>query len=260
MPCLPMKKKKIIRPVDTLPHKNVNRYGENEIHRVNQPLRLDQWKKRGVNPNDGRPLPEVPQDVPHEQSREAATPRQAPHYEREVARGEPRREQELRPLRQKPPVYRGDHVDLDSSIASSRRSTRSQPLKADFFISVPIFNETLNHSFRKKNEFVYIDSRSDEVTTYHQTLSRGSSLKDLRSSGRRPASTPREQRNQQRPRSLQRAPQRERRQRPFSGSEASVATRSSYGYESETFEGPIMMRNKHLAPGLNIESDDEDER
>lgn len=40
--------------------------------------------------------------------------------------------------------------------------------------------EIVYYSYRKKNEYVYVDRPDDDVSSYHQSLSRASSLKELR--------------------------------------------------------------------------------
>jgi len=57
-----------------------------------------------------------------------------------------------------------------------------------------------------------------------------------------------------------RPPSQGRSRRPMSGSEASFNTGSTYGYESEHLEDAVVMKRRHLQRGLNVESDDEDER
>jgi len=106
-----------------------DRYGENQVRHYERGLRPDEWKKGGKrDPNEGRALPDIPHSTPRREVRQP----EAPVY----------REEETRQFRARPLGRLDNNMDLNSSIASSRRS---QPLRADFFISVPIFNETLDH-------------------------------------------------------------------------------------------------------------------
>lgn len=97
------------------------RYGETNIRHVNQTLRRDEWKKGGrMHPNENRPLPTTP--------REHVEPPRAVHKERNL--------------------YQNSEIQTDRSMTSSLRSRPprpSAPVSADFFVSVPIFNETLSH-------------------------------------------------------------------------------------------------------------------
>ncbi|KAL4229276.1 hypothetical protein ACF0H5_012316 [Mactra antiquata] len=247
VPCFPRSQPQVVQPQDTAPYKNVQRYGETNIRRANAPLKMDQWKKNRVrDPNQGRPLPAEPQEHVVRES----------HYQR------------LPPQDPKLRRFRSEEMIASTPKEYTQPQPRqNQPIKADFFVSVPIFTETLDHSFRKKNEFVYVDRPDDETSIYHQSLSRGSSLRDLRpGSARRPPigyNTYSDTRQTASVKRHRRTIPREHRRRHYSGSEASYNTfssRGTYGYESETFENARVLQSHKLKRGLNVESDDDDYR
>ncbi|KAH3700596.1 uncharacterized protein LOC127860709 [Dreissena polymorpha] len=252
MPCLPVRKK-VIQPVETQPNKTVSRYGETEIRFVGRGLpQRDMYKGKQKDLNRGRPLPEVPQ----EELRPEA-PVRIHQMHTQVATRQP------------------EYNQLDTSMVSSKAPSvisskpptyrSSKPISLDFFISVPIFNETFNHSYRKKKEYVYVHGQDDEGSLYHQSLRSGSSLRDLRSSGRQNTSHYEtiEAIRRPRPLSQHRPMSRNAARRPMSGSVASYNTMSSrgtYGYELETFERPVVLKKGHHQDGISLDSDDEDTR
>ena len=90
-------------------------------------MKTDQWKKGYRDPNAGRRLPDPPQEPVVENVRRQRPPSGRPprnQFETEYHLSSTPRQPQPQPQR----AYK-------------------QPLTADFFISVPIFNETLDHRY-----------------------------------------------------------------------------------------------------------------
>lgn len=102
-----------------------SRYGETNIRRANAPMPVDQWRKsRNSDPNQGRQLPQTPRENVVKEETYSRIPPQDP-------KKHTLQTEELLASTPKQPF--------------GQQSRPSHPLKADFFVSVPIFTETLNH-------------------------------------------------------------------------------------------------------------------
>jgi hypothetical protein len=88
-------------------------------------MKQDQWRKGYKDPNAGRRLPDPPQEPVVE-----TVQRQRPPS------GRPQRQFETE-----------HHVSSTPRQQPLSQRKYKQPVSADFFISVPIFNETLDHRY-----------------------------------------------------------------------------------------------------------------
>lgn len=187
MPCFPGSKAQVVEP-EPQPLKNVHRYGETNIRHLEARPR-EHWQSSSK--YQGRQLPTTPRprvydEEPHQLRRKPAhlsnqtytdTPRTT--ASQAVSYRSPRSDRGT-PNYQAPPPPRDE---------AAVRHRPPKPKTADFFLSVPIFNETLDHSYRRKNTYVYRNSAKDSEAHYHQTLTRASSARSLdRSSRHRPMS------------------------------------------------------------------------
>lgn len=209
MPCFPSSKARVVEP-EPVVHKNVHRYGETNIRHLDTRPR-EHWQKG--NKYQGRQLPATPivevEVEPHELRRQ---PESRTYMETQRSAGiqqngyeTPRSLRSQRTARSdRPPSYRAPAPPGEEVL----RQRPPRPKTADFFVSVPIFNETLNHSYRKKNTYVYRDSRKDQDALYHASLARASSVRSLDRTDSRPHSgrvnSYRQTRGQRRPQSADR--------------------------------------------------------
>lgn len=219
MPCFPSSKARAVEP-EPVTYKNVHRYGETNIRHLDTRPR-EQWQKG--NKYQGRQLPATPtvevEVEPHHLRQQPDANLSSRTYTETQRRARPQqvgyetprsmRSQQVvyeTPRSDRPPSYRAPAPPREEA---QLRQRPPRPKTADFFVSVPIFNETMNHSYRKKNTYVYRDSHRDHDALYHASLARASSVRSLdRTDSSRPHSgqidSYRKYRGQQRPHSADR--------------------------------------------------------
>ncbi|KAL3885791.1 hypothetical protein ACJMK2_025829 [Sinanodonta woodiana] len=299
MPCLPRKDPNIIEPKETQQWKHVDRYGETKIRYASRGLKARPRSAHQLQPRRNYPQEasnndpvQEPEHDPVQEPEPQTSSKLPPPRPRPVSASkenyyetvEDPRLQAVTPL---PPLRKPVHqqiqppeiYDLDNSYVIERPQKReamqhhAKREPDEFYVSVPIFTERLNHSMRHKNTYVYEDSPA-----MSDSMSYASSMRDY-SIAHRSQRPPDRLKPQPRPLSAQPASQ-----HPSTGfmktylhhnasfpssrshhnpaSEISFRTnQSSSGsvYDVE-FEPPCPLRKTIRLRGIIIDSDNEDQR
>ncbi|KAK3581048.1 hypothetical protein CHS0354_013956 [Potamilus streckersoni] len=292
MPCLPRKDPNIIEPKETQQWKHVDRYGETKIRYASRGLKVRPRSAHQLQPGRNYTQKASKNDPvqEHEPPKSSKLPPPKPRpvsasKENDYVIVEEPRVQDvttLPPSRQlvhqqipPPEIY-----DVDDSYVieqAQKRETVQHYAKRepeDFYVSVPIFTEKLNHSMRHKNAYVYEDSQviSDsmsyassmqEYSMAHQFQRPSDKLKPQpHPQSAQPALLQRPSTGTMKTYSHYSAPFQNSLSRHNPASEISFRTnQSSSGsvYDVE-FDPPCTLRKTRRLRGIIIDSDNEDYR